>query len=456
VEAGELLRVTERMGKLRDEKEKLVERLREQEEELVSRTNRLAGLIDTLAASSDEVVSLRAALQLTSQQLKDTQSLIITTKSSISLPSSRNVETEIRSFQQQLQVSCDLYASAQTKIETLEAAKAAFQASIQRAEEERQRLEVKVRDLNGVTELLMKARQRRKEVESAQGADYNLEKLRENKAELERRLRETKEKVSTGSQLLSTLIPSPSPSLTLADNESQWQDSLGLKRGLLYRDKEVEAGYRAVLYGLEGTVLVYVVNRSKSRLEEMEVEPETGKGYALTVALRKVPQDFDCNAQADIILSFSCFKPFLSTPMLRLSYLLQANKRQLLLRLPLTCADLIRPLALPATEINTLWNTLENSEIRKELRDLERFTLEDIKELAQFRGSFCCVSRQEASFLDASTFLTCGQLQERPVLSLFRFTSVDSCQLAVRCASRKLRVAVLQTMEWQFSSKTDG
>lgn len=438
------------MERLGEEKAELVERLRQQEEALTSLTHRLAGLNDTLTTSQEEVLSLLATLQVTSQQLQDTQQFAAASKTSLALLPSPTADTELTEMRQKLQLAYDLYLSGRAKVDTLTGVKAALQASVERADVTKQQLKAQVRELHGVRTSLAKAQQRQKTVESEQ-TEFDLEALQRKKEELERKLKATKEKVAIGSQLLSSLqacrpasLPSP------ADNELQWRESLGQKRGLLYRDEEVEAGYRSVLCGPEGTVLVYVVNRGSEELAAVEIEAEAGSGYALTVALRKLPQHFQHNSQIDVLLSFACFEPFTSSPMLRLRYRHPAGPRQLLLKLPLTCVDLIRPLSSPS-HVEAMWSALASCEVTQELSGLERFTLEDIKELAQFHGSFSLFSRQEVGCLDSASFLSGGQLLDCPVLCLFHFTNMDQCTVAVRCAHKELRTAVLQATDWQLS-----
>lgn len=450
MEAEEVLRLKGRVERLTEEKAELVERLRQQEEELASTTHRLAGLTDTLTTSEEEVLSLAATLQVTSQQLQKTQKVTVALETSLTCPPRQTTNIELTELQQKLEFAYHLFLSGQAKMETLTGAKIALQASIQRVESRKQQLVAQVKELHGVRASLAKAQQRQKAAESEQTEEFHLEELRRRKEELERKLKETKEKVATGSRVLSSLQACRPPSHPCSvDNEALWRDSFGQRRGLLYRDEEVEVGYRIVLCGPEGTVLVYVVNRGNEDLEAVDIEADAGKGYTMTVALRKVPQQFQHNSQADVLLSFACFEPFLSPPVLRLRYLHSAGSRQLLLRLPVTCVDLVRPLAC-LNEIEAVWNSLASSEVTQELNNLERFTLEDIKELAQFHGSFSLLSRQEVTWLDSASFLAGGQLLDNPVLCLFHFTSVDQCTLAVRCANKDLRTAVLQATNWQL------
>lgn len=227
-------------------------------------------------------------------------------------------------------------------------------------------------------------------------------------------------------------------------NEEEWEKCLGLEKGNLYESWDVKVGFCRMMWGSEARIVLQIAGIDRESMREVTVTPMPAEEYYLSVVELK-------GMEGIWVASCTCYKAFASSPTVHLGYRMYSTPRSLLLRLPLTVVDLIKPSKLLSNDPESLWNSLKAYETKGLLSDLSSLTLSDIAELLKYHGAFHVFTREDCPFLSPDSILALGAFQSKPALSLVSPKGTETYELSVRSPSSKLRSSLLHALTCQFS-----
>ena len=230
-------------------------------------------------------------------------------------------------------------------------------------------------------------------------------------------------------------------------NEKEWEKCLGLDKGTVYESWDVKVGFCRMMWGSEARIVLQIEGIDRESVSEVTAVPVTAEEYSLSVIQLKGVE----GKSAIWVVSCICYKAFASSPTVHLRYRLHSTPHRLLLLLPLTVVDLIKPSKLLSNDPESLWNSLKAYETKGALSDLSSLTPSDIAELLKYHGAFNVLTRQDCQFISPDGNLGLGAFQSKPALAMIWRRGEESWELAVRSPSAKLRTALVHALTCQFS-----